>query len=314
MRATPAPPTIQRRRDGLPRKRLMSTLKQLELKGSRIGSASGNTPISTAVRGSHLVPRLPKLQPPSPSAPPKHRSRAPLTVGLPPSSLASIALTKHQVDDAESSDLLVENMLRALIHMDSTPRSDVSSPLSPAVAAFDVPAGRAASISERASGALPVAEGERCAWQRATGWSSDGTQAQGSRATTPYSPTTVVRRRFAAMRCTSASPQRRPRLCRDRPTSEPRSCSPYLRRSAASGPARANHPRPWMQTLRFSPLRPRSPNGPATPTAEPADPGIPPRARRSWAHGGGADDVRSFHPGHGGAPDLVLRHGRAMAL
>ena len=150
----------------------MSTLKQLELKGSRIGSASGNTPISTAVRGSHLVPRLPKLQPPSPAAPPKHRSRAPLTVGLPPSSLASIALTKHQVDDAESSDLLVENMLRALIHMDSTPRSDVSSPLSPAVAAFDVPAGRAASISERASGALPVAEGERCAWQRATGWSS----------------------------------------------------------------------------------------------------------------------------------------------
>ena len=123
---------IQRRRDGLPRKRLMSTLKQLELKGSRIGSASGNIPIPTAVRGSHLVPRLPKLQPPSPAAPPKHRSRAPLTVGLPPSSLASIALTKHQVDDAESSDLLVENMLRALIHMDSTPRSDVSSPLSPA--------------------------------------------------------------------------------------------------------------------------------------------------------------------------------------
>ena len=184
----------------------MSTLKQLELKGSRIGSASGNTPISTAVRGSHLVPRLPKLQPPSPSAPPKHRSRAPLTVGLPPSSLASIALTKHQVDDAESSDLLVENMLRALIHMDSTPRSDVSSPLSPAVAAFDAPAGRAASISERASGALPVAEGEHCAWQRATGWSSDGTQAQGTPSTTPCSPTTVVRRRFAAMRCTSASP------------------------------------------------------------------------------------------------------------
>ena len=70
-----------------------------------------------------------------------------------------------------------------------------------------------------------------------------------------------------------------------------------------------------MQTLRFSPLRPRSPGGPATPTAEPADPGLfPPRARRNWVHGGGTDDVRSFHPGHGGAPDLVLRHGRAMAL
>ena len=69
-----------------------------------------------------------------------------------------------------------------------------------------------------------------------------------------------------------------------------------------------------MQTLRFSPLRPRSPNGPATPTAEPVVPGFsPPRARWSWAHGG-AHDVRSFHPGHGGAPDLVLRHGRAMAL
>ena len=248
----------------------MSTLNQLDLTvGSSIGSASSDIPnlgLSTVVRGSHLVPRLSKLQRLSPS----HRCRAPLTVLLPVSSapLASIALTKHQVDDAENSDLLVENMLRALIHMDTTPRSDVSSPLSPAALAFDLSAGRTASFSKHASPA-------RCPSERASEWSSDGTQVLSSQ----DSPTTVVRRRLAAIRCASASPKKRP--------------SPYLRQSAATGPA--NHHRHWMQTLRFSPLRPRSPNGPATPTAEPAA-----RTRLSWAHGG--------------AQDLVLRQGRVVAL
>ena len=249
----------------------MSTLNQLDLTvGSSIGSASSDIPnlgLSTVVRGSHLVPRLSKLQRLSPS----HRCRAPLTVLLPVSSapLASIALTKHQVDDAENSDLLVENMLRALIHMDTTPRSDVSSPLSPAVLAFDLSAGRAASFSKHASPA-------HCPWERA---SEDGTQVLGSQ----DSPTTVVRRRLAAIRCASASPKKRP--------------SPYHLRqqSAATGPARSSHHRHWMQTLRFSPLRPRSPNGPATPTADPTA-----RTRLSWAHGG--------------AQDLVLRQGRVMAL
>ena len=259
----------------------MSTLNQLDLPvGSSIGSASSDIPnlgLSTVVRGSHLVPRLSKLQPASASH--NHRCRAPLTVGLPPSSLASIALTKHQVasialtthqvDDAENSDLLVENMLRALIHMDTTPRSDVSSPLSPAVLAFDLSAGRAASFSKHASPA-------HCPWERA---SEDGTQVLGSQ----DSPTTVVRRRLAAIRCASASPKKRP--------------SPYHLRqqSAATGPARSSHHRHWMQTLRFSPLRERSPNGPATPTADPTA-----RTRLSWAHGG--------------AQDLVLRQGRVMAL
>mgnify|MGYP006079945383 CR=1 FL=1 len=248
----------------------MNTLNQLDLTvGSSTGSASSNTPnLPTVVRGSHLGPRLSKLQPPSL---PNHRCR--LTVGLPPSSLASVALTKHQVDDAENSDLLVENMLRALIHMDTTPRSDVSSPLSPAVLAFDLSAGRAASFSKHASPA-------HCPWERANEWSSDGTQVLGSQ----DSPTTLVRRRLAAIRCTSASPKKRP--------------SPYLRQqqSTATSPARANDHRHWMQPLRFSPLRPRSPNGPATPTAEPAAA----RTRPGWAHGG--------------AQDLVLRQGRVMAL
>ena len=248
----------------------MSNPNQLDLPvGSSIGSASSNIPnpgLPTVVRGSHLVPRLSRLQRLSPS----HRCRAPLTVLLPVSSapLASIALTKHQVDDAENSDLLVENMLRALIHMDTTPRSDVSSPLSPAALAFDLSAGRTASFSKHASPA-------HCPSERASEWSSDGTQVLSSQ----DSPTTVVRRRLAAIRCASASPKKRP--------------SPYLRQSAATGPA--NHHRHWMQTLRFSPLRPRSPNGPATPTAEPAA-----RTRLSWAHGG--------------AQDLVLRQGRVVAL
>ena len=257
----------------------MSTLNQLDLTvGSSIGSASSDIPnlgLSTVVRGSHLVPRLSKLQPASASH--NHRCRAPLTVGLPPSSLASIALTKHQVasialtthqvDDAENSDLLVENMLRALIHMDTTPRSDVSSPLSPTVLAFDLSAGRVAAFAAHTSPA-------HCPWERASEWGSDGAQVLGSQ----DSPTTVVRRRLAAIRCASASPKRRP--------------SPYLRQSAATGPARVNHHH-RMQTLRFSPLHPRSPN-PATAG------GAARTTRLSWAHGG--------------EQDLVLRQGRVMAL
>ena len=248
---------------------MMNTLHQKKLmvgSGSSIGSDSSNRPMglsTTVARGTRLVQRLSKLQPPSQN----HRSRAPLTVGLPPSSLASVALTNDQAENAENSDLLVENMLRALIHMDTTPRSDVSSPLSPTVLAFDLSAGRVAAFAAHTSPA-------HCPWERASEWGSDGAQVLGSQ----DSPTTVVRRRLAAIRCASASPKRRP--------------SPYLRQSAATGPARVNHHH-RMQTLRFSPLHPRSPN-PATAG------GAARTTRLSWAHGG--------------EQDLVLRQGRVMAL
>ena len=69
--------------------------------------------LTNLVPGSRLLKRLSTLTGPSK-----------LSVGLPPSSASSIALRQ---DASDGSDPLVENMLRALIHMDdSTPRSGTS--------------------------------------------------------------------------------------------------------------------------------------------------------------------------------------------
>lgn len=212
------------------------------------------------VRGARLIERLSKLQPAT-GRPHK------LTVGLPPSSLASIALTKQQVEAAENSDPLVENMLRALIHMDNTPRSDISSPLSPTVLALDLPAGRVESLPAHAAAA-------HRAWDEASEWGSGFAQVlRGPQS----SPTTVVRRRLAAIRCAPASPKKRP--------------SPYLR-TPASGPARSQRA-PALRFSQRSALSPARGGG-----------GVGGRPRLSWAHGVEADLGST----------LVLRRGRVMAV
>lgn len=177
--------------------------------------------------GSRLIKRLSTLTGPSQ-----------LSVGVPPSCLSSIALPRGSCA-SDGSDPLVENMLRALIHVDTTtPRSDTSgatpSPLTPTVLGLDLPAGRVEALPDHRRLA-------QVAWEESREWGSGF--AQMARACD--SPTAAIRRRLTSIRCAPASPRRR--------------CAPpYLRRPEQARQA-ARHQTRTSALQRPSALSPLSP-------------------------------------------------------
>ena len=167
-----------------------------------------------------------------------------LSVGLPPSSLSPIALRQ---DASDGSDPLVENMLRALIHADTTPRSDRSdatptprsykstpSPLTPTVLGLDLPAGRVEALPDHRRLA-------QVAWEESREWGSGFAQV----ARACDSPTAAIRRRLTSIRCAPSSPRRR---C----------ASPYLRRPVQARQA-VRHQTRTSTLQRPSALSPLSP-------------------------------------------------------